>query len=97
MYILTYSNVQYHDYTKNILSTQHFSTKSQTTSDFVENHIFGIYMHHTSLIGICFSWTLLDLTLNLVKRCRGTGKEGRKEGRSHINEGNLINGRREPH
>ena len=63
------------------MSTQHYSTKVKNTLDFVENHIFGIYTHHTSLLGTWFSWTLSkpqvlssNLTLNLVKRCHAPQK-----------------------
>ena len=36
-------------------------------------HIFGIYRHHASWLGIWFSWILSVLTLILVQTCRGIG------------------------
>ena len=38
--------------------------------EFAKFHIFGIGIHHTSLLVIWFSWTLSVLTLILVKATR---------------------------
>ena len=49
---------------------RYFSTKIFDALEFAKINIFGIGIHHTSLLGIWFAWTLLVLTLIFVKATR---------------------------
>ena len=52
-----------------------FSTKICDALELAKNHIFGIGIHHTSLL-IRFPWTLSVLTLILVKATREIDGQG---------------------
>ena len=52
-----------------------FRSKTWTTLELVEHYIFWIFIHHTSLLGIWFSWTLSVLTLVCVKATRERKRE----------------------
>ena len=49
---------------------RYFSTKIFDALEFAKINIFGIGIHHTSLLGIWFAWTLSVLTLIFVKATR---------------------------
>ena len=49
---------------------RYFSTKKFYALEFAKINIFGIGIHHTSLLGILFAWTLSVLTLIFVKATR---------------------------
>ena len=52
------------------LNFRYFSTKNFDALEFAKNNIFGIGIHHTSLLGIWFAWTLSVLTLIFLKATR---------------------------
>ena len=54
---------------------RYFSTNNFDALEFAKINIFGISIHHTSLLGIWFAWTLSVLTLIFVKATR-EGEEG---------------------
>jgi len=49
---------------------RYFSTKNFDALEFAKINIFGIGIHHTSLLGIWFAWTLSVLTQICVKATR---------------------------
>ena len=49
---------------------RYFSSKIFDAFEFAKINIFGIGIHHTSLLGIWFAWTLSVLTLIVVKATR---------------------------
>ena len=55
---------------KSILSNYNLMPSLSDALEFVGINIFGIGIHHTSLLGIWFAWTLSVLTLIFVKATR---------------------------